>query len=63
MKGSVLKYFEKKQLTPGSKATYTFEIDPMRDLSYVDSDGKRFLETGVYYVIVNNQKVKFEVTD
>ncbi|MDD4032568.1 MAG: glycoside hydrolase family 3 N-terminal domain-containing protein, partial [Bacteroidales bacterium] len=58
-----LKYFEKKQLAPGSKATYTFKIDPMRDLSYVDADGKRFLETGVYYVIVNNQKVKFEVTD
>ncbi len=58
-----LKYFEKKELAPGAKATYTFEIDPMRDLSYVDSDGKKFLETGDYYVIVNNQKVKFEVTE
>lgn len=58
-----LKFFEKKELASGAKTTFKFEIDPMRDLSYVDSDGKRFLETGEYFVIVNNQKVKFEVTD
>jgi len=58
-----LKYFEKKELASGTKSTFKFEIDPNRDLSYVDSDGKRFLETGDFYVIVNNKKVKFEVTD
>lgn len=58
-----LKFFEKKEIAAGAKSVYKFEIDPMRDLSYVDADGKRFLESGDYYVIVNNQKVKFEVTE
>lgn len=58
-----LKFFEKKELAAGAKTTFKFEIDPMRDLSYVDSDGQRFLETGDYFVMVNKQKVKFEVTE
>ncbi|HEY3371144.1 MAG TPA: glycoside hydrolase family 3 N-terminal domain-containing protein [Prolixibacteraceae bacterium] len=58
-----LKYFEKKELAAGAKTTFKFEINPMRDLSYVDSNGKRFLEAGDYFVMVNNQKVKFAVTE
>lgn len=58
-----LKFFEKKQLPVGSIVNFRFEIDPNRDLSYIDSDGKRFLEAGDYFVIVNNHKVKFEVVD
>jgi len=58
-----LKYFEKKELAAGAKTTFKFEIDPMRDLSYVNPDGKRFLEAGDFYVIVNKQKVKFEITE
>ena len=58
-----LKYFDKKELAAGTKYIFKFEINPMRDLSYVDATGKRFLETGEYYVIVNNQKVKFAVTE
>jgi beta-glucosidase len=56
-----LKYFEKKEIAAGGKTTYKFEIDPMRDLSFVDATGKRFLESGDYYVLVGRQKVKFEV--
>jgi len=58
-----LKYFDKKELAAGAKTTFKFEIDPKRDLSYTDSDGKRFLEAGEYDVIVNKQKVKFQVTE
>ena len=58
-----LKFFEKKELAAGAKTTFKFEIDPNRDLSYVDSDGKRFLEAGDYYVIVNNQKIKFVIVE
>lgn len=58
-----LKYFDKKELAAGAKTTFRFEIDPKRDLSYTDSDGKRFLEAGEYDVIVNKQKVKFEITE
>jgi beta-glucosidase len=58
-----LKFFEKKEIAAGAKSVYKFEIDPNRDLSYVDADGKRFLETGDYFVIVGKQKVKFEITE
>ena len=58
-----LKYFEKKAINAGDKTVYTFEIDPMRDLSYTDETGKRILESGDFFVIVNDQKVKFEIVD
>lgn len=53
-----LKHFEKKHIKPGETVTYTFTIEPMRDLSFVDGDGKRFLETGEYRVIVNGKTLK-----
>lgn len=58
-----LKYFEKKELAAGAKTTFKFEINPTRDLSYTDATGKRFLEAGDYFVLVNKQKVKFTVTE
>lgn len=58
-----LKSFEKKLIKSGEKAVYRFEIDPMKDLSYVDSFGERHLETGDFFVIVNDQKVQFELID
>jgi beta-glucosidase len=58
-----LKYFEKKKLKAGTKSVYTFEIDPMRDLSYVDATGAKFLESGDFYLIVNDKKIKFTVED
>ncbi|MBD5258392.1 MAG: beta-glucosidase [Barnesiella sp.] len=47
-----LKYFEKKHLSPGETAEYTFRIDPMRDLAMVDGTGRRILEPGEYRVLV-----------
>ena len=58
-----LKYFEKKAITAGEKTVYTFEIDPMRDLSYTDETGKRIVEAGDFFVIVNDQKVKFQIIE
>lgn len=58
-----LKFFEKIELKAGEKTTFKFDIDPSRDLSYVDANGKRMLETGEYFILINNQKVKFEITD
>ena len=58
-----LKFFEKKEIKPGNNAVYSFEIDPMRDLGYVDETGKRFLEAGDFYIHVNNQKIKFELVN
>jgi len=58
-----LKHFEKKEIAPGQKAIYHFEIDPLRDLSYINASGDKILESGDYFIIVNNQKVKFEIKD
>ena len=58
-----LKYFEKKAIKAGKKKVYTFEIDPMRDLSYIDRNGERHLESGDFYILVDYQKVKFELID
>ena len=58
-----LQFFEKKLIKSGEIVTYRFEIDPLRDLSYVDSFGNKHLETGDYFVIVNDQKIKFEIIE
>lgn len=58
-----LQFFEKKLIKSGEKRIYRFEIEPMRDLSYVDSFGNKHLESGNYFVIVNDQKVAFEIID
>jgi len=56
-----LKFFEKKEIASSEKIVFKFEINPNRDLSYTDSNGNRFLETGDYYVLVNEQRVKFRL--
>ncbi len=58
-----LKFFNKKEIKPGEQVVFSFEIDPERDLSYTDSDGNRVLESGDFYVHVNGQKLKFELTE
>jgi len=58
-----LKHFEKQLLKKGETKTYKFEVDLQRDLSFVDSDGKRFLEAGDYNIIVKNKKIKIEIVD
>ena len=58
-----LKHFEKQLIKAGDTYVFRFEIDPMRDLSFVDSDGKRFLENGEYFVTVKDKKVKFTIED
>ena len=58
-----LKYFEKKLIKAGEKTIFKFEIDPMSDLSFPDSDGKRRLESGDFYLTINGQKVKFELVE
>ncbi|MXN90603.1 beta-glucosidase [Flavobacterium sp. Sd200] len=58
-----LKHFEKKFIKAGEKAVYRFEIDPAQHLSFVDSNGERHLETGDFYVIVNDQQLHFELIE
>ena len=50
-------------LRSGETHTFSFEIDPERDLSFVDGDGNRFLEAGDYYVIVKDRKLKLTLAE
>ncbi len=56
-----LKCFEKQLIKAGETKVFRFNIDTERDLSFVDSDGKRFLEAGDYYLMVKDRKVKISV--
>ena len=58
-----LKYFEKQPIKSGESRTFRFEIDPMRDLSFTDGNGTRFLESGEYFIVVKDKKIKIEVID
>ena len=56
-----LKHFEKQLIKAGESRTFTFEIDPVRDLGFVDSDGNPVLESGDYYIIVKDMKVRLRL--
>jgi beta-glucosidase len=56
-----VKFFEKKEIKAGESVVYSFEINPKRDLSYTDSNGKPFLEEGDYFIHVGNEKIKIEL--
>ncbi len=58
-----LKYFEKKLIKKGATTLYQFEVNLERDFGFINGEGKRFLESGDYYVIVKDKKVKIEIED
>lgn len=58
-----LKYFEKKEIKAGNKVIYQFELDPVRDLSFPDADGRRHLEAGDFVLMAGNQKINFVLKD
>jgi beta-glucosidase len=61
--GKELKFFQKKEINPGETVVFNFEIEPMRDLSYPDANGKRLLESGDFHVQVGSQKLTFELVE
>lgn len=54
-----LKFFEKKFILPGEVKDYRFVINPVRDLSYPDENGKTILEPGYYTLRVGDLKKRF----
>lgn len=56
-----LKHFEKQFIKRGETTNFRFDIDLERDFGFVDGNGRRFLETGEYYILVKDQKVKIEL--
>ena len=56
-----LKYFEKKLIKAGESITFRFEINPLRDLGFVNREGKKYLDKGEYRIIVGDQSVTIHV--
>ena len=58
-----LKHFEKQMIKKGETKTFSYEVDLLQDFGFIDGDGKRFLESGDYYIMVKDKKVKVELED
>ena len=56
-----LKHFEQAALAPGASRVFRFEIEPLRDLSFPDSDGRRILEPGEIILLTGDQRTSFHV--
>ena len=56
-----LKFFEKKLIKAGESETFRFEIDPKRDLGFVNSKGEKYLDKGEYRIMVGDQTVSIKV--
>lgn len=53
-----LKRFSRHEIKAGETYVFVFELDPQTDLSFVDSEGRRFLESGEYDIIVKDQIIR-----
>lgn len=58
-----LKHFDKQMIKVGETKTFRFEVDLEKDFGFVNGDGKRFLESGEYFIIVKDKKVKVTLVD
>lgn len=56
-----LKHFEKKEIKAGEKQTFTFKINPIRDLSFMDNNGNLILESGDFIISVKDKKLKINL--
>lgn len=56
-----MKFFEKKLIKAGETVEFVFNMDKVRDLGYVDSDGKAFFEGGSFVISAGGQTLNFEV--
>lgn len=58
-----LRSFGKQLIKAGESVTFRFEIDPLRDLGFVDGDGNRFVDPGEYRIMVKDRTAVINVTD
>ncbi len=56
-----LKHFEQARLAPGASRVFRFEVDPLRDLSFPDADGRRILEPGAIILTAGRSSASFRV--
>lgn len=58
-----LKYFEKELIKSGESKTFTFIIDPSRDLSFPDEKGEMKIEEGYFTVFAGDQSARFRLNE
>ena len=56
-----IKFFEKRLIRKGTTETFRFEVDPARDLGYLDGNGKYFVEPGEYHILVGDKDLKLNL--
>ena len=56
-----LRFFEKKRVKAGETEIFRFEIDPLRDLGFVNRKGDKYLDKGEYRIMVGDQSVSVYV--
>ena len=58
-----LKHFEKRHIPKGQTATYTFTINPRRDLGWLGADGEEILEPGKFIIFANDKALTLTLGD
>lgn len=56
-----LRHFEKIMIPAGETHTFSFEIEPLRDLGTVDARGDRYVDAGEYTIMVGSSSVSLNV--
>ncbi|MBA4136639.1 MAG: beta-glucosidase [Opitutus sp.] len=56
-----LKHFESAPIAAGTSRVFRFEIEPERDLSFPDADGRRILEPGEIVLHAGTEHVSFQI--
>ena len=56
-----LKFFEKRLVKAGKTEVFTFTVDPLRDLGYLDGNGKPFLCHGEFHILTRDKDLKLEL--
>lgn len=56
-----LRGFDKREIAPGETETFEFHINPLRDLSTVDSKGAPLLEAGEFFIYVGGKKLSLRL--
>jgi beta-glucosidase len=56
-----LKHFERAIIAAGASRAFRFEINPARDLSFPDADGRMILESGEIMLLAGPQRARFRV--
>lgn len=56
-----LKFFEKRLIKAGQTEEFVFNMDKLRDLGFVDENGRRFFEPGQFFVMAGDKTAELNI--